>query len=35
LQVDPNLFDADALKSFGIEVVADLEEGYIMEHPQI
>lgn len=30
LQVDPNLFDADALKSFGIEVVADLEEGYII-----
>jgi subtilisin family serine protease len=30
LQVDPNLFDADNLKSFGIEVVADLEEGYII-----
>ena len=30
LQVDPSLFDADALKSFGIEVVADLEEGYII-----
>jgi subtilisin family serine protease len=30
LQVDPNLFDADALKSFGIEIVADLEEGYII-----
>ncbi|TVP65589.1 MAG: subtilase family protease [Nodularia sp. (in: Bacteria)] len=30
LQVDPNLFDADALKSFGLEVVADLEEGYII-----
>lgn len=30
LQVDPNLFNADALKSFGIEVVADLEEGYII-----
>jgi hypothetical protein len=30
LQVDPNLFDADALKSFGIEVVADLEAGYII-----
>ncbi len=27
LQVDPNLFDADALKSFGIEIVADLKEG--------
>lgn len=30
LQVDPGLFDADALKSFGIEVVADLEQGYII-----
>lgn len=30
LQVDPNLFDADALKSFGIEIVAELEEGYII-----
>ena len=30
LQVDPNLFDADALKSFGIEIVADLEAGYII-----
>ena len=30
LQVDPNSFDADALKGFGIEVVADLEEGYII-----
>lgn len=30
LQVDPDAFDADALKSFGIEVVADLEEGYII-----
>jgi hypothetical protein len=30
LQVDPDLFDADALKSFGIEVVADLEQGYII-----
>jgi len=30
LQVDPNSFDADGLKSFGIEVVADLEEGYII-----
>jgi len=30
LQVDPDLFDADALKSFGIEVVADLEQGYIV-----
>jgi len=30
LHVDPDTFDADALKSFGIEVVADLEEGYII-----
>jgi hypothetical protein len=30
LQVDPDAFDADSLKSFGIEVVADLEEGYII-----
>lgn len=30
LQVDPSSFDADTLKSFGIEVVADLEEGYII-----
>ncbi len=30
LEVDPSSFDADALKSFGIEVVADLEEGYII-----
>lgn len=30
LEVDPKAFDADALKSFGIEVVADLEEGYII-----
>jgi hypothetical protein len=30
LQVDPDAFDAGNLKSFGIEVVADLEEGYII-----
>lgn len=30
LEVDPDSFDADALKSFGIEIVADLEEGYII-----
>jgi len=30
LEVDPKAFDADALKSFGIEIVADLEEGYII-----
>lgn len=30
LHVDPDSFDAEKLKSFGIEVVADLEEGYII-----
>ncbi len=30
LRVDPDLFDADALKSFEIEVVADVEQGYII-----
>ncbi|PSN15956.1 subtilase family protease [filamentous cyanobacterium CCT1] len=30
LEIDPRSFDADALRSFGIEVVADLEEGYII-----
>lgn len=30
LEVDPTCFDADDLKSFGIEVVADLEQGYII-----
>jgi Subtilase family len=30
LEVDPDFFDADDLKSFGIEVVADLEQGYII-----
>jgi hypothetical protein len=30
LKVDPAAFDADNLRSFGIEVVADLEEGYII-----
>ena len=30
LQVDPNSFDADQLKSFGIEVIAELEDGYII-----
>jgi hypothetical protein len=30
LQIDPNLFKADDLKSFGIEIVADLEQGYII-----
>lgn len=30
LQVDPNSFDADQLKSFGIKVIAELEDGYII-----
>jgi hypothetical protein len=30
LQVDPQSFDADTLKSFGIEVVLELEDGYIL-----
>lgn len=30
LQVDPKSFDADALKSFGIEVILELEDGYIL-----
>jgi hypothetical protein len=30
LQVDPKSFDADNLKSFGIEVVLELEDGYIL-----
>ncbi|NEO31870.1 MAG: hypothetical protein F6K36_15820 [Symploca sp. SIO3C6] len=30
LQVDPSSFDPDNLKSFGIELVADLEKGYII-----
>jgi len=30
LQVDPQSFDADALKSFGIEVILELEDGYIL-----
>jgi len=30
LQVDPKSFDADTLKSFGIEVILELEEGYIL-----
>ncbi|NES72587.1 MAG: hypothetical protein F6K24_49045, partial [Okeania sp. SIO2D1] len=30
LKVDPNSFEVDNLKSFGIEVVADLEQGYII-----
>lgn len=30
LQVDPQSFDADILKNFGIEVVLELEDGYIL-----
>ena len=30
LEVDPDSFDADTLKGFGIEVVAELEGGYII-----
>ena len=30
LQTDPEAFDAEDLKSFGIEVIAELEDGYII-----
>ena len=30
LQTDPKAFDADILKGFGIEVIAELEDGYII-----
>ncbi|MGG6270849.1 S8 family peptidase [Leptolyngbya sp. AN03gr2] len=30
LKVDPQAFDADKLKSFGIEVILELEDGYII-----
>lgn len=30
LQVDPKSFDADTLKRFGIEVILELEDGYIL-----
>ncbi|MEG3435659.1 S8 family peptidase [Pannus brasiliensis CCIBt3594] len=30
LQIDPNSFDAESLKGFGIEVIAELEDGYII-----
>ncbi|NER38804.1 MAG: S8 family peptidase [Oscillatoria sp. SIO1A7] len=30
LQTDPEAFDAEKLKSFGIEVIAELEDGYII-----
>ena len=30
LQVDPKAFDPEILKGFGIEVIGDLEDGYII-----
>jgi hypothetical protein len=30
LQVDPDTFDPDKLKGYGIEVIGDLENGYII-----
>ncbi|PSB01032.1 S8 family serine peptidase [Merismopedia glauca] len=30
LQVDPDTFDPDKLKGYGIEVIGDLEDGYII-----
>jgi hypothetical protein len=30
LQIDPDTFDPDGLKSYGIEVIAELEDGYII-----
>jgi len=30
LQIDPNAFDPDNLKSYGIEVIAELEDGFII-----
>jgi hypothetical protein len=30
LQVDPNAFNPDKLKGYGIEVIGDLEDGYII-----
>ncbi|PSB07189.1 subtilase family protease [Pleurocapsa sp. CCALA 161] len=30
LQVDPDTFDPDILKGYGIEVIGDLEDGYII-----
>jgi hypothetical protein len=30
LQIDPNAFDAEELRKFGIEVIAELEDGYII-----
>jgi Subtilase family len=30
LKIDPNSFDPESLKSYGIEVIAELEDGYII-----
>ena len=30
LQIDPNAFDAEDLRKYGIEVIAELEDGYII-----
>jgi Subtilase family len=30
LQIDPNAFDAEELRKYGIEVIAELEDGYIL-----
>src|SRR4028119_2431066 len=30
LQIDPNPFDAEDLRNYGIEVIAELENGYII-----
>jgi hypothetical protein len=30
LQIDPTAFDADKLRTFGIEVISELEDGYIL-----
>jgi hypothetical protein len=30
LQIDPNAFDAEELRKYGIEVIAELENGYIV-----
>ena len=30
LKIDPNLFDPESLKSYGIELIAELEDGYII-----
>lgn len=30
LHIDPNSFDPDGLKAYGIELIAELEDGYII-----